>query len=126
MTASILIVEDDDDLREGIRMMLELGTSHRVRAASDGARALEAIAEELPDLILLDMKMPKMNGWALADGLRTRGLKIPIVVCTAAEDARARAEEIGAEGWLTKPFDYDDLLAAVEKHRRRDPAPKPE
>jgi len=61
--------------------------------------------------------MPGMNGWDFARELRARhGRAVPIVVVTAAENARARAEEIGAEGWLAKPFDLEDVLRAARHH----------
>jgi CheY-like chemotaxis protein len=71
----------------------------------------------MPGVILLDMRMPGMNGWDFAREFRARhGRACPIVVVTAAENARARAEEIGAEGWLSKPFELEDVLATVERH----------
>jgi CheY-like chemotaxis protein len=63
------------------------------------------------------MRMPGMNGWEFAREFRTRhGRGCPIVVVTAAENARQRAEEIGAEGWLAKPFDLRDVISEVERH----------
>jgi CheY-like chemotaxis protein len=68
----------------------------------------------MPGLILLDMRMPVMNGWEFAREYRARhGRAAPIVVVTAAEDARARAQEIGADAWLEKPFDLDDVVRMV-------------
>ena len=90
---------------------------YRVRTAPEGAAALARVAEELPGLILLDMRMPGMNGWEFAREFRARyGHACPIVVVTAAENARARAAEVGAEGWLAKPFEIDDVLRMVATH----------
>jgi len=90
---------------------------YRVRTAAEGGAALDRVAEEMPALVLLDMRMPGMNGWDFAREFRRRhGRSAPLVVVTAAEDARARAEEIGADGWLAKPFDLDDVIAAVARH----------
>jgi len=61
------------------------------------------------------MRMPVLDGWGFARELAARGVKVPIVVMTAAQDARRWAEEIGAEGYVAKPFDLTDLLAAVER-----------
>ena len=71
----------------------------------------------MPGVILLDMRMPVMNGWEFAREYHTRygGEAAPIVVVTAAENARARAEEIGADGWLEKPFEIEDVLRMVAR-----------
>ena len=116
MAAHVLAVEDDPNLLALLEMVLaEAG--HRVRTAAHGAEALERVAEEMPGAILLDMRMPVMNGWEFARELRARyGHACPIVVLTAAENAEQRAAEIGAEGWLAKPFDIEDVLAAVARH----------
>lgn len=96
--------------------MVLADAGHRVRTAPDGRAALAAVAAEMPGVILLDMRMPVMNGWEFAREFRSRyGRACPIVVVTAAENARLRAEEIGAEDWLAKPFDLDDVLYTVER-----------
>lgn len=116
MAAHVLVVEDDPDLLALLEMVLA-DAGHRVRTAAHGAEALERVGEELPAVILLDMRMPVMNGWEFARELRARyGHACPIVVLTAAENAEQRAAEIGAEGWLAKPFDIEDVLAAVARH----------
>ena len=117
--AGVLVVEDDQDLLALLEMVLA-DAGHRVRTATDGRAALARIAEEMPGVILLDMRMPGMNGWEFAREFRARhGRACPIVVVTAAENAAARAQEIGAEGWLSKPFELDDVLDAVARHLRR-------
>ncbi|HSD22044.1 MAG TPA: response regulator [Anaeromyxobacter sp.] len=117
MTArSVLVVEDDPDLLALLEMILQ-DAGHSVRTAPEGAAALARVAEEMPGAILLDMRMPGMNGWDFAHEFRARyGRACPIVVVTAAENARARAEEIGAEGWLSKPFEIEDVLETVARH----------
>jgi CheY-like chemotaxis protein len=111
----ILVVEDDLDLLGLVEMVLQ-DAGYRVRTAGDGLRALERVAEEMPRLILLDMRMPVMNGWEFAREFRSRyGRACPIVVVTAAENAQLRAAEIEAEGWLSKPFDLDDVLGMVSR-----------
>ena len=115
MTAPILVVEDDPDLLSLVELVLS-DAGWRVLTAPEGRAALARVAAEMPALILLDMRMPGMNGWDFAREFRARhGRAAPIVVVTAAENARARAEEIGAEGWLAKPFDLDDILRAAER-----------
>ena len=112
----VLVVEDDPDLLALLEMILE-DAGHAVRTAPEGGAALARVAEEMPGTILLDMRMPGMNGWDFAREFRARyGHACPIVVVTAAENARARAEEIGAEGWLSKPFELEEVLAAVRRH----------
>ena len=113
---SILIVEDDEDLRDLVKMMLEL-EGFDVQTAQHGREALELVGESMPDLILLDIKMPVMDGWSFAVEFRARyGSSAPIVVMTAAEHAAARAQEVGAKGWISKPFAYDDLVTLVRSH----------
>jgi CheY-like chemotaxis protein len=115
----VLVVEDDPDLLALVEMIL-VDAGYRVRTARDGRAALDRVGEEMPALILLDMRMPVMNGWEFAREFRARHERAaPIVVVTAAENARARAEEIDADGFLAKPFDLDDVLSAVERHAGR-------
>jgi DNA-binding response OmpR family regulator len=112
----VLVVEDDTDLVSLMEMVLA-DAGYRVRTAPEGAAALARVAEEMPGLILLDMRMPGMNGWEFAREFRARhGHSAPIVVVTAAENARARAAEVGAEGWLSKPFEIDEVLRIVAVH----------
>lgn len=110
MRPSILVVEDDLDLLGLVEMLLQ-EAGYRVRTASHGVQALERVSEEMPALILLDMRMPIMNGWEFAREFRARhGRACPIVVVTAAENAQLRAKEVEADAWLAKPFDLDDVL----------------
>ena len=116
VSPSILVVEDDPDLLALVEMIL-VDAGYRVRTAREGRAALARVAEEMPALVFLDMRMPGMNGWEFAREFRARhGRAAPIVVVTAAENARARAEEIAADGWLAKPFDLDDVLRAAARH----------
>lgn len=118
MATSILIVEDDDDLRELVKTMLELEDFH-VQTAQHGREALQRVREHMPDLILLDMKMPVMDGPSFALEFRVlHDDSAPIVVITAAEHAASRAQEIGAAGWVAKPFGFDQLVSAVRSHLR--------
>ncbi|HEV2126402.1 MAG TPA: response regulator, partial [Chloroflexota bacterium] len=88
-----------------------------VTTAGNGIEALAAVEREHPSLILLDMRMPVLDGWGFARQLRARGVHLPILVMTAAQDAGSWAEEIGAEGYLAKPFDLLDLLDEVARLR---------
>jgi len=113
---AVLVVEDDPDLVSLMELVLA-DAGYRVRIAPEGGAALARVAEEMPGLILLDMRMPGMNGWEFAREFRARhGRACPIVVVTAAENARARAAEVEADGWLAKPFEIDDVLRIVANH----------
>jgi CheY-like chemotaxis protein len=68
-------------------------------------------------VVLLDMRMPILDGWGFVRAIRERGISLTVVVMTAAADARRWAREIGAQGVLAKPFELDDLLAAVQRVR---------
>jgi CheY-like chemotaxis protein len=113
--ARVLVVEDDPDLAALEAEVLKL-RGHEVDVASNGREALEAVDRARPDLILLDMKMPVMNGREFADEYRRREPSTaPIVVVTAADDAQRRAAEVGASGWIAKPFDPDALVEQVAR-----------
>src|SRR5690348_6082295 len=101
----ILLVEDDPGVRD--MLVLALGDEgYAVESAPDGAVALEVIAQSRPDVILLDMKMPRMDGWAFAARYEPRlAARAPVIVLTAAQDAAQRAAEVGVVAYLAKPFD---------------------
>ncbi|HEY6911917.1 MAG TPA: response regulator [Myxococcales bacterium] len=112
--ARVLVVEDDPDLAALEAEVLKL-RGHEVDVASNGREALDAVERARPDLILLDMKMPVMNGREFADEYRRREPSTaPIVVVTAADDAQRRAAEVGASGWIAKPFDPEALVEKVD------------
>ena len=112
----VLVVDDDPDIRATVAEMLEI-EGYSVEEAANGADALVAVERRRPDLILLDMRMPVLDGWGFAAEMNRRELTIPIVVMTAARDAARWAAEIAASASLSKPFGFDDLIAAVEEAR---------
>lgn len=118
----ILVVDDDPEILGMLRDFLE-SEGHSVRTAANGAEALDALDDVAPALILLDMRMPVLDGWGFAERLRERALTYPVVVMTAAESARRWAEEIGATAYIAKPFDVNELLQTIERHRQRDSRP---
>jgi CheY-like chemotaxis protein len=122
----VLVVDDDPDLREVVGSMLQV-SGYEVRCAGNGQEAVEAVAQKMPAVVLLDMLMPVMDGWQCARELRARyGRSVPIVVVTAAEHARARADQVGdVDGVLSKPFDMDDLLRVVARFFERSPSAHP-
>lgn len=114
MAAPILVVDDDEGILDVILMTLEY-QGYDTRAARDGAEALAIVDRERPALVVLDMRMPVMDGWAFARALADRGIHLPIIVMTAAQDARQWAEEIGADAYVEKPFDIGTLVETVDR-----------
>lgn len=118
----VLVVEDDPDVADVLLQVLGLA-GYACRCAANGLEALEAAAEQLPALVLLDMLMPVMDGWQCGRELRARyGDSLAIVVTTAAEHARRCGDDIGADDVLAKPFDIGDLLTIVDRYACRPPA----
>jgi CheY-like chemotaxis protein len=112
----ILVVDDEPHIRATVLAMLE-AEGYDVVEATNGAEALTVVEAGAPDLVLLDMRMPVLDGWGFAAELRRRGHAVPIVVMTAARDAARWASEIAAPASLAKPFGFDDLITAVERAR---------
>lgn len=110
-----LLVVDDDPSILGLLADLLADEGYPVRTATNGAEALEAVEWACPRVVLLDMRMPVLDGWGFARAVAERGTPLTIVVMTAAQDARAWAREIGAQGYVAKPFEVPDLLDAVER-----------
>lgn len=110
----VLVVDDEPDIRATVAAMLEI-EGYLVAEAANGADALARVEERVPDVILLDMRMPVLDGWGFASELRRRGHRVPIVVMTAARDAAHWAGEIAAAAFVAKPFGLDDLIGAVER-----------
>lgn len=112
MAPHILVIDDDPSIREVLSDVLS-DEGYAVNSASNGAEGLIAIDHSLPALVLLDMRMPVLDGWGFARTLRDRGLSIPIIVMTAAQDAHQWAQEVGATGFVAKPFDLNELLDII-------------
>lgn len=111
---TILVVDDDSAvLRTIVEILAEEG--YHLVTATNGAEALDVLGQITPSLILLDMRMPVMDGWQFAQALPDHHQAIPILVMTAAQDARQWAREIGAAGYVAKPFDIGDLIDAIER-----------
>ena len=115
--APVPVVDDDLTIVDIVRETLEF-ENIPVMTASNGREALECVEKVRPSVVLLDMRIPVMDGWQFASNARARGLKLSIVVMTAAHDAGKWAKEIGATDYLEKPFDLENLLAVVERSRR--------
>jgi CheY-like chemotaxis protein len=117
MPARILIADDYEDTRELLRLML-LGAKYEVLEARDGQECVDLAREHLPDLIMVDLSMPRLDGWeafkALQEDPRTNA--IPCVVATASADIdRMRALQVGFSAYINKPFHTAELLAVVSR-----------
>jgi CheY-like chemotaxis protein len=109
----VLVVDDDAAIRQFIQMALE-GQGYEVTTAEDGREALAAAHRAPPRVILLDMRMPVMDGWAFTRAYRaTPPPHAPIVVLTAARDAAESAGDVDADAFLAKPFNLRELLGLV-------------
>lgn len=126
--STILIVDDDAAIREVVAEVLE-EEGYAVVTAASGEEALRVLDAVRPALVVLDMRMPVMNGWEFAEELSAReDNRVPVLVMTAAVDAAQRAAEIGAAGTLSKPFDLIDLIDLVETliaQKAGEPSPDP-
>jgi DNA-binding response OmpR family regulator len=116
MPASILIADDDANIARALSFVMR-GAGYSVRAAVDGDAALAAIAAEVPALVLLDVMMPKRNGYEVVRAIRAdpRCVDVRIVMLTArSRDSDRRAGlELGVDAYVTKPFALDEVIAAV-------------
>jgi DNA-binding response OmpR family regulator len=119
-SARILIVEDELPMRTALEDCLD-GEGFRVITAADGERGLERALKEKPDLILLDVMMPRLDGFALCTELRRLGHATPVLMLTAKGQVRDRVNglDAGADDYLVKPFSTDELLARVRALLRR-------
>ncbi|MGC5333261.1 SpoIIE family protein phosphatase [Micromonospora sp. DT62] len=116
--ATVLVVDDNADLRAFLASLL--APHHRVVVAADGREALDRIAERVPDLVLTDVMMPRLDGFGLVRALRadrrTAGLPIIVLSARAGEEAAVEGLRTGADDYLAKPFSSEELLARVGAH----------
>lgn len=119
MTATILVVEDDDTLQETLAYNLRK-EGYLVETASDGITALQLALQHKPDLILLDIMLPGLDGIEFTRRLRQQS-NVPILMLTARDDEidRVVGLEVGGDDYLTKPFSMRELMARVKAHLRR-------
>jgi CheY-like chemotaxis protein len=108
----VLVVDDDPDILDAVCDILQ-GEGYRVDRARHGLEALDRVAAERPDLVLLDLMMPVMDGEGFARTLRERGERAIPTVVISADGNPLRAKAVGAQGFLAKPFDIDALLSEV-------------
>src|SRR6185436_19671073 len=116
----ILVIEDEPQMRLGLRDNLEL-EGYEVETAADGDEGLQKAASFAPDLVILDVMLPKKNGFDVCRDLRAKSNSTPIVMLTArsAETDKVLGLELGADDYVTKPFSITELLARVRAVLRR-------
>jgi CheY-like chemotaxis protein len=120
VTHTVLVVEDEDSIREFLRSALE-SEGYFVVAAADGAEALDICQHVRPDLILLDLMMPRLDGLGFLHEFRRRSATadVPIYLMSAVRTAADHAQAAGVSGVFLKPFDLDDLLDTVDRALRQ-------
>ncbi|QSQ18195.1 response regulator [Myxococcus landrumensis] len=113
----VLVVDDDPDILEALSEILE-AEGFVIRRARNGKEALDRLEPEPPNLILLDLMMPVMDGWEFAQRMRQKPpavAGIPLIVLSADRNVGSKAQDIGAVGHLAKPFELNDLLDMVRR-----------
>jgi two-component system alkaline phosphatase synthesis response regulator PhoP len=122
--ARILIVDDEPEIVRGLEDNLRF-EGYQTTSAANGEEALALALSGAPDLILLDVMMPRMSGWDVCRALREKGIDVPVIMLTARgeEVDRVRGLELGADDYVTKPFSLRELLARVRAVLRR-PGPR--
>lgn len=125
--ATVLVVDDEDDIRELVRLNLELD-GHVVVTAASGEEALAQVVDEMPDVVVLDLMMPEVDGWEVLSRMKAEAAHvatIPVVLLTARTDDmdRIRGGIEGAIRYITKPFSLADLRKEVRRALEGDPEP---
>jgi two-component system chemotaxis response regulator CheY len=118
MSMTILTVDDSRTMRDMLKLTLS-DAGFRVVQAEDGVHGLEVLRTEVPDVIVTDINMPRMDGYGFIKGVRSddRHRAVPILVLTTESDAekKDRARRAGATGWIVKPFDPVKLVSAIRR-----------
>ena len=119
MANSVLIVEDDKNIADLLRLYLEKD-GYQVTVAGDGGEGLEKFRANQPDLVLLDVMMPVMDGWQVCRAIRAES-QVPVIMLTAKSetDDKVMGLKTGADDYITKPFEMKEVLARIEAVLRR-------
>ncbi|WBP90682.1 response regulator transcription factor [Kitasatospora cathayae] len=125
MTHTVLIAEDDRAIRDSLTRALTL-EGYRVRIAADGTQTLAVLAEQRPDVLVLDVMMPAPDGLEVCRRLRAAGDRTPVLMLTARVEVpdRIAGLDAGADDYLVKPFDVEELFARLRALLRRNPPPE--
>lgn len=117
MSGRVLLIEDADDIVRLISSVLE-DAEYSLVVATDGEAGLAAARVETPDVILLDMSLPKLSGWDLVPQLRAEGITTPVIALTAhaMRQDRERALALGCTDYISKPFEIDNLLETLDRY----------
>jgi DNA-binding response OmpR family regulator len=117
---TVLIVEDDEAISDSIAYALDRAGFRTLRAG-DGGQGLRLFRQQRPDLVILDLMLPQVDGWRVTEELRREDPRVPVIVCSArtSEFDRVHGLEMGADDYVTKPFSMKELLARVHAHLRR-------
>jgi DNA-binding response OmpR family regulator len=120
----VLLIEDDLPIQELLRSYFE-AKGHAVSSAADGVEGLKAFNNRLPQLVLLDIGLPRLDGWAVLEAIRTSSA-VPVILLTACDDTDdvVKGLSMGADDYLTKPFDVRELDARVQAILRRLESPQ--
>lgn len=112
----VLLTDDNPDMIELVQLVLA-NAGYQLLTASDGLKAVETCLAAKPDLVLMDLRMPSMDGFEATRELRSKGFKNPIIVLTASEseEDRRRAEEAGCDGDIIKSLDMDNVEAEIDR-----------
>ncbi|WP_040804056.1 response regulator transcription factor [Nocardia concava] len=125
-SAKVLVVEDDPNVRSTLEQLLRF-EGYRVSLAGDGREALDLLETDRPDMAVVDVVMPRLDGLSLCRTLRRRGDRLPILVLTARGQVgdRVAGLDAGADDYLAKPFDTEELLARLRALLRRSAPDEP-
>ncbi|MGI9539113.1 MAG: response regulator transcription factor [Miltoncostaeaceae bacterium] len=117
---TVLIVEDDEAISESVAYHLDRAGYRTLRAA-DGAQGLRVCRQQRPDLVILDLMLPQVDGWRFTEELRREDSRVPVIICSArtSEYDRVNGLQLGADDYVTKPFSMKELMARVQAHLRK-------
>jgi two-component system OmpR family response regulator len=116
----VLIVDDEPNIRDLLATSLRFA-GYEIQTAANGAQAVAAVTESEPDIILLDVMLPDMNGFSVTKKLRSAGVQAPILFLTARDDVEDKITglTVGGDDYLTKPFSLDEVVARIQAILRR-------